>query len=211
VDANIFGKERMRDRRTGFNEVGWLLVTAVVVFCLSLSAAAAQPRGPGPSAPKVGDIARDFVLQTMGGQRLRLSDELARGPLVLVVLRGWPGYQCPFCTRQFGDYLRNAERFASRSARVLFVYPGPAEGLSQHAVAFTGGKPMPAAFRILVDPDYTFTNAYGLRWNAPEETAYPSTFVLGADGKVAFAHISGEHGDRVSAEVALKALATVRP
>jgi hypothetical protein len=32
-----------------------------------------------------------------------LSTELAHGPVVLVMLRGWPGYQCPFCTRQFGD------------------------------------------------------------------------------------------------------------
>jgi hypothetical protein len=49
--------------------------------------------------------------------------EVAKGdPLVLVVLRGWPGYQCPFCTRQFGDYLANAARFEEVRARVLFIY-----------------------------------------------------------------------------------------
>ena len=41
-----------------------------------------------------------------------------RGPLVLVVLRGWPGYQCPFCTRQFGDYRLNAQKFAERGTPV---------------------------------------------------------------------------------------------
>ncbi len=143
--------------------------------------------------PKVGEQARDFTLKALDGATVRLSEETARSPIVLVVLRGWPGYQCPFCTRQFGDYLTNAEKFAARGARVLFVYPGPAEDLQAHATAFTDSRPLPANFRILLDPDYTFTNAYGLRWNAPKETAYPSTFVLDRKGTITFAEISREH------------------
>ena len=64
-----------------------------------------------------------------------------------------------------------------------------------------------AGFRILLDPDYSFTQMYGLRWNAPNETAYPSTFVLDKNGIVTFAQISHDHGDRVPAEKILKALA----
>ncbi len=30
----------------------------------------------------------------------------------------------------------------------------------------------------MLDPGFTFTNAYGLRWNAPHETAYPTTIVM---------------------------------
>jgi peroxiredoxin Q/BCP len=123
-----------------------------------------------------------------------------------VVLRGWPGYQCPFCTRQFGDYMAHAEAFAKSGAQVLFVYPGPADGLKEHAEAFTASKSLPAAFRILLDPDYTFTQSYGLRWDAAKETAYPSTFALDRNGVVTFAHTSREHGDRVSAAAALKAV-----
>jgi peroxiredoxin Q/BCP len=123
-----------------------------------------------------------------------------------VVLRGWPGYQCPFCTRQFGDYMAHAEAFAKSGAQVLFVYPGPADGLKEHAEAFTASKSLPAAFRILLDPDYTFTQSYGLRWDAAKETAYPSTFALDRNGVVTFAHTSREHGDRVCAAAALKAV-----
>jgi thioredoxin-dependent peroxiredoxin len=121
---------------------------------------------PGPT-PQVGDRAPDFALASIDGTTVRLSDEIARGPVVLVVLRGWPGYQCPFCTRQFGDYLANGANFEKSGARVLFVYPGPADGLKEHARAFTASRELPAAFRILVDPDYSFTQAYGLRWDAP--------------------------------------------
>jgi peroxiredoxin len=147
-------------------------------------------------------------LHALDGTTVRLSTEVAKGdPLVLVVLRGWPGYQCPFCTRQFGDYLANATRFEQSGTRVLFIYPGPGEGLRQHAEAFTASRAMPKAFRILLDPDYAYTNAYGLRWNAPQETAYPSTFVVDGNGVVAFAQTSQTHGDRVTADAILKVVA----
>jgi thioredoxin-dependent peroxiredoxin len=183
------------------------LAAFVIAVCLWSGASHAQMPTTTQATPKVGDKARDFTLQSLDGATVRLSEEVARGPLVLVVLRGWPGYQCPFCTRQFGDFLANAAKFERNGARVLFVYPGPGDGLKAHAEAFAASTSMPAGFRILLDPDYIFTHAYGLRWDAPKETAYPSTFVLDKNGIVMFAHTSRAHGDRVPAEVALKALA----
>jgi peroxiredoxin len=206
--------------RTRQSRIGRGLGLVLAAFAISAGEGRAQAQAPAtptpvampsaPTPPAVGDTAADFTLRALDGSTLRLSDELTRGPLVLVVLRGWPGYQCPFCTRQFGDYLRHAERFGQAGARVLFVYPGPADGLAQHAEAFTGGKPMPAAFRILIDPDYGFTNAYGVRWAVPSETAYPSTFVIDAQRNIAFAKISREHGDRVTAETVLEVLVRLR-
>jgi len=52
----------------------------------------------------------------------------------------------------------------------------------------------------VIDPDYKMTNLYGLRWDAPHETAYPSTFILDTDGNILFEKISHSHGDRTSAE-----------
>jgi hypothetical protein len=43
------------------------------------------------------------------------------------------------------------------------------------------------------------TNQYGLRWDAPHETAYPSTFLIDRKGVVFFRKISHPHGDRTSA------------
>ena len=126
---------------------------------------------------------------------------------MVVVLRGWPGYQCPFCTRQFGEYMGRAADVSSTEPRVLFVYPGPADGLKAHADAFTAARPLPAAYRVLLDPDYRFTDAWGLRWDAPDETAYPSTFVLDTRGIVTFARTSRSHGDRVPVADVLAALA----
>ncbi len=68
--------------------------------------------------------------------------------------------------------------FQSAGANIIAEYPGPAQGLAEHAEDFVRGKTLPSNFYLVLDPDYSFTNMYGLRWDAPNETAYPATFLL---------------------------------
>jgi hypothetical protein len=46
----------------------------------------------------------------------------------------------------------------------------------------------------------------GLRWDAPDETAYPATFVIDRGGAVRFAQVSLGHDGRALATDVLKAL-----
>jgi len=157
--------------------------------------------------PAVGSQAPDFTLRTPSGRPVRMSHLLGNGPLVLIVLRGYPGYQCPFCQMQVHDFIVHAGDFAAKHAKVLLVYPGPPAHLDQHAKEFLATESqLPANVVLVVDPDYAATNLYGLRWNAPRETAYPSTFILDKKGKILFEKISHSHGDRLSAEDALEHL-----
>ena len=178
-----------------------LLVWSSLLMLLTV-AAAAEPL-------KVGEAAPDFTLNTLDGTAVKLSAENAKQPVVLVMLRGWPGYQCPLCTRQVHDFVAHAEIFAGK-ARVIMVYPGPAENLQAHAGEFLKDAQWPKDFIFVTDPDYAFTKAYGLRWDAKGETAYPSTFVIDARGKIQFVKISKSHGGRVNAEEAVKALAETK-
>jgi thioredoxin-dependent peroxiredoxin len=184
----------------------FVAAAALVLGGVASLAAQTGTAPSGSATPKVGDTAADFTLTGLDGKTVRLSEETTRGPVVLLMMRGWPGYQCPFCTRQFGDYLANAERLKTAGATVVFVYPGPGEGLVEHAQAFTAGKDMPGHFRFVTDPDYTFTNSYGLRWDAAKETAYPATFVLDRKRVVTFVNVSREHGGRVPVADVLAAL-----
>ncbi len=171
------------------------ILTLIFLTCsLPLALNAAEP-------PKVGDKAPDFALKTLDDQTVRLSELTAKGEVVLVMLRGWPGYQCPLCDRQVQDFIRSATNFTEAKASVVFVYPGPAGDLKAHAKAFSEwkGKQWPKDFLFVMDPDYTMVNAYNLRWDAPMETAYASTFVLDRKGSVRFAKISKSHGDRTKA------------
>jgi len=155
------------------------------------------------STPKTGDSAPDFTLNTADGQAVHLGDLTAKSEVVLVVLRGWPGYQCPLCTAQGHDFAQHADKFKAAGVQVIMVYPGPSEDLAKHANDFLQNKNWPEDFLLVLDPDYSFTKSYGLRWDKQNETAYPSTFVIGKDGKVTFAHVSHQHGDRVKAETVL--------
>ena len=69
-----------------------------------------------------------------------------------------------------------------------------------------GNKQWPKDFLYVTDADYAMVNAYGLRWDAPNETAYPSTFLLDRNGIVRFAKISHGHGDRTKAADVLEEL-----
>jgi peroxiredoxin len=187
----------------------WFVLAAVLLALVSASSA----RGAGGfgKAPKLGEKAPAFSLTAIDGQRVTLANEVARGPVVLVLLRGWPGYQCPFCTRQFADFLEHAPELDAARARVVWVYPGPADQVQQRAREFTASRALPANFVVVPDPDYVFTNAYGLRWDEPQETAYPATFVIDRSSVVRFAQISIGHDRRARAIDVLKALGTLSP
>lgn len=156
--------------------------------------------------PAVGEEASDFELKTLDAETVKLSKLVTDGPVVLIVLRGYPSYQCPACTAQMGQFLSNAKKFEALKTRVVMVYPGPADSLKKHAEDFVRGKTLPDNFSLALDPDYEFTKAYRLRWEAKNETAYPSTFVIDRDRKITFAKISMSHGGRASVDEVLKAL-----
>ena len=136
-----------------------------------------------------------------------MSSEREGKRLVLAVLRGYPGYDCPFCVQQVHDFIAHGADFAAKNARVLLVYPGPPAALDQHAKAFLEKQAnLPENVVLVTDPDYKVTNLYGLRWDAPHETAYPSTLILDVKGIVVFEKVGHGHGDRLSAKDALEHL-----
>jgi peroxiredoxin len=185
----------MRTRRIG-------LIASLSAAALLGSHATRARATEGINSLQVGDTAQDYVWQTIDGAKITLSELTRGGPVVLVVLRGYPGYQCPICTRQVSDLRDHAGDFQRLGARVVLVYPGPAKELKQRAEEFLEGIALPDPMTLVLDPDYSFTNLYGLRWEAPNETSYPSTFVLDPNRIARFVKISTSHGDRAdTAEV----------
>jgi peroxiredoxin len=158
----------------------------------------------GPTAaaepPKIGQQAPDFQLRTPLGEPIQLSKRIGDSTVVLVILRGYPGYQCPYCQKQVHDFIEHAAEFATKNTSVILVYPGPPASLDQHAKEFLAQQPsFPANVVLVTDPDYVLTTRYDLRWDTPGETAYPSTFILDRHGSITFERISKGHGDRTMA------------
>jgi peroxiredoxin len=173
-----------------------------------LAAASFQVQAAPPS---VGQRAPDFALSTPEGKTVRLSSAMSKSPVALIVLRGYPGYQCPYCNRQVQDFIENSQAFADAGAHVILVYPGPPQDLGTRANEFLANKKLPPHFDLVLDPGYEFTNLYGLRWNAEHETAYPSTFLIDSQGSVFFSKIIKDHGGRTTAAEILDAMPKKAP
>ncbi len=170
---------------------------------------AAEGKNP-PHPPMVDQDAPEFELKNLNDEPISLKKLTEKGPVVLLVLRGWPGYQCPICNRQVGEFLSKNADFEKAGAQVVMIYPGPADLLAEHAKEFQGAKDFPANFHYVIDPDYKFTEAWGLRWEAARETAYPSTFVVGQDNKIKFGETSTSHGGRTKADTVLTELKNLK-
>lgn len=187
--------------------LAWIPLRSHWICAVLILASVGQGCGVAAAAPpKVGDTAVDFTLEDLGGQSVKLSTLHKQGAVILVVLRGYPGYQCPLCSKQVGDLIARGAKLREAGATVLFIYPGPAKELEKHAKDFLASRELPRGFTLLLDPDYKFTNAWQLRWDAPNETAYPATFVLAKGGAIRFAKVSQSHGGRTAPEEILKAL-----
>ena len=141
----------------------------VVVFALVsiLSPATVQAQEARYEVKVLRDIPyREAAPGETIGNHNRLDLYLPEGakdcPVVLIVLRGYPGYQCPVCNAQVGQFLARARNFAAAKANVVLVYPGASAGIKEHAGEFIRGKTLPGNFHLVLDPDFKFTIAYGL-------------------------------------------------
>ena len=152
-------------------------IGGIIACMMPLALAAAE-------LPKVGDKAPDFTLKTLDDQTVHLSELTAKGNVVLVVLRGWPGYQCPICDTQVHDFIAAASGFADAKAHLVFIYPGPATDLKSHAEEFKNwkGKVWPKEFLYVLDPDYTFVNSYNLRLGCAEGNGLSVHVRVGQEG-----------------------------
>ena len=142
-----------KSRKDGTMFMRWIGVTAVfAMLCVSLSA----------QTPDVGQTAPDFTLSTPDGHAKSLNEYTKHGTVGLVVLRGFPGYQCPYCVKQVHDFIENAGEFKALGAEVMLVYPGPPADLDAHAKDFlVKQNPLPANVQLVIDPDYRFTTSTG--------------------------------------------------
>lgn len=189
-----------------FHRIAGVVAIVAAVVLSGCGGSGKNDGAAAPGAPKPGAMAPPLSLATLDGAKVELAALLNDGPAVIVQLRGWVGYQCPLCTRQVGDLIANADAFAAKKARVLLVYPGPADALDTHAREFITGNALPPHFLFLTDPGLAFVNAWGLRWDAPGETAYPAAFVVDTVGTVQYANVSNSHGGRAGASEILVAL-----
>jgi peroxiredoxin Q/BCP len=122
----------------------------------------------------LGTQAPDFTLSDDSGNRVRLADWLARGPVVLVF---YPMDETPGCTTQLCEIRDHWADFQKAGVSVFGVNPGSA---GSHA-KFRKNRNLP--FPLLVDEGKKVAALYGANGIVPRRTVYG----IGRDGRIAFA------------------------
>ncbi len=150
--------------------------------------------------PSEGGAAPDFTLPDQEGKEVTLS-ALRGKPVVLYF---YPRADTPGCTTQACGVRDHRADYEAAGARVLGVSPDPIRAVSKFADKHSLG------FTLLADEDHAVAELYGT-W--VEKSMYGkrywgvqrSTFLIGADGKVAkvFPKVSPKTHD----ELVLAALA----
>jgi peroxiredoxin len=175
-----------------------------------------------PHALAAGDRAVDFELPNAQGRRIRLTDQLERGPVVLTFYRGaW----CPFCNLQLRGLQQALPEIEALGASLLAVSPQLPDG--SRAIVDTNGL----TFEVLSDLDSAVASAYGItftlpaidqalllevgndirqvngdkRWVLPA----PATFAIAADATIQHARVDPDYTSRITADEILSALRTI--
>lgn len=127
-------------------------------------------------AISVGDIAPDFTLPGTGGRDYTLSS-FAGQPVVLVF---YPGDNTPVCTKQLNTYNSELSEFEKVDAIVLAI---SSQDIESHE-GFSGKHGF--RFPLLADVDKKVMGLYGTL--GPLGFPRRSVFVVGRDGRIAYAH-----------------------
>jgi peroxiredoxin len=175
-------------------------------------AAAASPLGLGDRAP-------DFTLGDADGQRHRLADNLAKGPVLLVFFRGgW----CPYCTLTLRAMQEVAPAIRQAGGAILAVSPQKAtraelvresNGISFPILVDTGNR-LATAFGILGQSRPMTRQVFAkLGCNIPEENSADdwmlpraSEFLIDREGVIRLAHVSPVSYERTEPRDALAAM-----
>ncbi|MCH1642272.1 AhpC/TSA family protein [Paenibacillus timonensis] len=167
-----------------------------------------------PYGLQEGQKAKDFTLKNSLGQPVHLSDELAKGPVVLTFYRGgW----CPFCNSQLRSYQKLLPEIHALGARLIAVSPQSPDNTLSHQEkeqlefqVLSDTKGLVAAFyNILYDvPSYMqeiMTNLFQMdlaEYNATDRWVLPipSTFMIDESGIIRSAYVNPDFMKRWETE-----------
>lgn len=171
----------------------------------------------------IGDPAPDFSLPDAHGTGVSLGAGLAQGPVVLAFYRGaW----CPYCNIQLRALQAALPEMQALGASLIAISPqAPDESLANV-------EKQQLAFDVLSDRGCAVAGAYGVAFALAEELRpiygslgialpeknaaddwrlpIPATFVIDADGRVAFADVDADYRNRAEPDAILATLSRLR-
>jgi len=167
----------------------------------------------------VGAPAPDFSLPDATGALVTLSKLLAEGPVVLAFYRGgW----CPYCNIELRSLQARLPEIAAAGGRLVAISPQTPDN------SLTTAEKLDLSFPVLSDVGNVVARSYGLVFSLADdlrpvyggwgldlpaangddsfELPLPATFVLGADGTVAWRFADADYTKRGEPDEVIDAL-----
>ncbi|MBZ0166041.1 MAG: AhpC/TSA family protein [Candidatus Omnitrophica bacterium] len=174
------------------------------------------------TAKNVGDIAPDFELISISGERIALGNMLKYGPVVLTWYRGeW----CPYCNIHLQEYQKYLDTFESAGATLIAISPQtPDYSISTQQKNELG-------FHVLSDTRHEVAERYGIAYRVPtivqerfagridldqysgessKRLPLSVTYVIDTDGMISYAFIDPDYKKRAEPEAVLDAVRKLR-
>jgi peroxiredoxin len=210
--------EQLAEFKAGFKQ----RVAPARVAMMETATADLRATGIEGRALAVGQLAPALTLPDAMGRPQALADLWQQGPLVIVFYRGgW----CPYCNLELRAWQQSLDGLRERGATLVAISPQtPDNSLStaeknalsfpvlsdsalQAATAFGVGFTLPPKLVELyasVGNDLPTLNGNG-QWVLP----VPATFVVGRDGRVAYAHVEADYRERAEPADVLSIIASL--
>jgi peroxiredoxin len=141
------------------------------------------------------------------GSIFNLGEFRGRERLVLVFLRGFPGYVCVACTAQTAAFAAKQKEFEARDAQIIFIYPGHPDTVPTFLEAtrnFSSEFELP--FPVLLDVNFAASERFGVKG----DLAKPSAIIIDKGGIVRYAYVGESYDDRPAAPDLLAQLDKIR-
>lgn len=176
----------------------------------------------GRGAPRAGAVAPPFTLPDARGGQVSLHEQLERGPVVLTFYRGaW----CPYCDLTLRAFQEVLPQIHAIGAALVAISPQtPDESL-------TTAEKKNLEFAVLSDAGNAVARQYGLVFevataldavhkafaidlarsngDTSNELPVPGTFIIGSDGRIAFAFADADYRARLEPAELLRQLEVV--
>jgi len=149
--------------------------------------------GMAHAALKPGDLAPPFAADAaLDGKAFRftLAEALAKGPVVLYF---YPKAFTSGCTYEAHQFAEASERFAALGATVIGVSADDIDTLKRFSVEACRSK-----FAVAADAQARVIRAYDAQIASRPDMADRISYVIGRDGRIAYAHRDGNPDTHVA-------------
>lgn len=167
------------------------------------------PSAPTPVDPSalIGKPFPSVTFTGASGDSFTLDEVREGKPVVLVLLRGFPGYVCPYCTAQTAALIDSLPAIERLDARVALVFPGQADTVPLFLSAVRDYRQRDAVpVPVLFDTNLAAVRSLGVEG----KLAKPTTVIVDKQGVVRYAYVGSGFNDRPSAGLILAVLSRLQ-